>query len=131
MPAPYSSPLAASLAEDVLERLLRYTRIDTQSARERTQSPSTPGQLDLARLLVDELNAIGLEDVELAGQLGQRGGRLALDVCPVRRPRRLEPPGVEVVAQIGRRAELPPVLVDDPVRGEQLAEPRLAHPRPA
>ncbi len=65
MPAPYSSPLAASLAEDVLERLVRYARIDTQSARERTQSPSTPGQLDLARLLVDELRAAGLQDVEL------------------------------------------------------------------
>jgi tripeptide aminopeptidase len=65
MPAPYSSPLAESLADDVLERLVRYARIDTQSARDRTQSPSTPGQLDLARLLADELREIGLDDVEL------------------------------------------------------------------
>ena len=58
----YSSPLALSLAEDVLERLLRYARVDTQSAAPRKQSPSTPGQLDLARLLIDELNGLGLHD---------------------------------------------------------------------
>jgi tripeptide aminopeptidase len=58
----YSSPLALSLAEDVLERLLRYARVDTQSTAPREQSPSTPGQLDLARLLIDELNGLGLHD---------------------------------------------------------------------
>jgi tripeptide aminopeptidase len=61
----FTSTLAESLAPDLLERFLRYVRIDTQSARERTQSPSTPGQLDLARLLVEELQAIGLEDAAL------------------------------------------------------------------
>jgi tripeptide aminopeptidase len=49
----------------VLERFLRYVRIDTQSERDRKQSPSTPGQLDLARVLVDELLAIGLTDAAL------------------------------------------------------------------
>src|SRR3954452_21417466 len=63
----YTSPLAESLAEELLDRFLRYVRIDTQSARERTQSPSTPGQLDLSRLLVEELQAIGLQDVALDG----------------------------------------------------------------
>jgi tripeptide aminopeptidase len=58
----YTSPLAEQLAPDVLERFLRYVRIDTQSARDRTQSPSTPGQLELARLLVEELKAAGLPD---------------------------------------------------------------------
>ena len=62
---PYTSDLAEALGADVLERFLRYVRIDTQSTRERTQSPSTPGQLDLARLLVDELEAIGLQDAAL------------------------------------------------------------------
>jgi tripeptide aminopeptidase len=60
--APYTSDLAAALAPDVLERLLRYVRIDTQSDREHAQSPSTPGQLELARLLVQELQGIGLAD---------------------------------------------------------------------
>jgi tripeptide aminopeptidase len=63
--APFTSPLAESLADDVLDRFLRYARVDTQSARDRNGSPSTPGQLDLSRMLVDELLAIGLEDASL------------------------------------------------------------------
>src|SRR5215210_3387578 len=65
MAASYSSPLAQALSEDVLERFVRYARVDTQSERGRTQSPSTPGQLDLARILVSELEAIGAQDVTL------------------------------------------------------------------
>src|SRR3954470_18794061 len=61
----YTSPLAESLAEDLLDRFLRYVRIDTQSARDRTQSPSTPGQLDLSRMLLEELLEIGLTDAAL------------------------------------------------------------------
>src|SRR3954453_17422022 len=61
----YTSSLAESLAEDLLDRFLRYVRIDTQSARDRTQSPSTPGQLDLSGMLVDELLEIGLTDAAL------------------------------------------------------------------
>ena len=63
--SPYTSDLAQSLADDVLERFVRYAQIDTQSRRDRERSPSTPGQLVLARLLVDELRAAGLEDAEL------------------------------------------------------------------
>ncbi len=64
--APYSSPLAASLADDVLARLDRYARIDTQAGRgPRAQSPSTPGQLDLSRMLLAELLEIGLTDASL------------------------------------------------------------------
>src|SRR5262245_18332351 len=63
--APYTSALAEELAPDVLDRFLRYVRIDTRSQRDRISSPSTPGQLDLARLLVGELKAIGLTDAEL------------------------------------------------------------------
>jgi tripeptide aminopeptidase len=61
----YTSALAETLAPDVLERFVRYARVDTQSARDTGRSPSTPGQFDLARLLVAELEAIGLEDVAL------------------------------------------------------------------
>ena len=60
--APYSSELAAALAPAVVERLQRYVRIDTQSDRAHAQSPSTPGQLELGRLLVGELRQIGLAD---------------------------------------------------------------------
>src|SRR5918994_155634 len=65
MTAPYTSELAEALADDVLDRLLRYVRIDTQSDPAHTQSPSTPGQLDLARLLVEELQGIGLDDAAI------------------------------------------------------------------
>ncbi len=65
MSAPYSSPLAAALAPNLLERFVRYVEIDTQSSRERERSPSTPGQLELGRLLVAELGQIGLTDAAL------------------------------------------------------------------
>ena len=65
MPAIYTSELAETLGPDLLERFLRYVRIDTQSRRQRTSSPSTPGQLDLARVLVDELDQAGLSDASL------------------------------------------------------------------
>jgi tripeptide aminopeptidase len=59
---PYTSALAEGLAPDLLARFDRYVRIDTQAARDRTQCPSTPGQLELAALLAQELGAIGLAD---------------------------------------------------------------------
>ena len=65
MAAPYTSPLAQDLAEGLLERFLRYVRVDTQSARGREGTPSTPGQLDLSRMLVGELEALGLADAAL------------------------------------------------------------------
>jgi tripeptide aminopeptidase len=61
----FSSPLARELAPALLEGFERYVRIDTQSQRDRTQSPSTPGQLDLAKVLVEDLRAAGCEDVAL------------------------------------------------------------------
>ena len=62
---PYTSTLAETLASDLLERFLRYVRVDTQSARDRTQSPSTAGQLELGRMLVAELREIGLADAAI------------------------------------------------------------------
>jgi tripeptide aminopeptidase len=53
------------MAADLLERFTRYVQVDTQSRVDRVRSPSTPGQLDLARMLADELQAIGLTDAEL------------------------------------------------------------------
>jgi tripeptide aminopeptidase len=65
MTASYTSALAETLAADVLRRFERYVQIDTQSSRDRERSPSTPGQLDLARVLVQELTEAGLDDAEL------------------------------------------------------------------
>jgi tripeptide aminopeptidase len=65
MSATFTSELAERLADDLLRRFERYVRIDTQSTRERAQSPSTPGQLDLGRVLVEELIEAGLDDAAL------------------------------------------------------------------
>ena len=49
----------------VTERFLRYVKIDTQSDASSTTFPSTEKQKNLARLLVDELKAMGIQEVEL------------------------------------------------------------------
>jgi tripeptide aminopeptidase len=62
---PPETTLAAQLAEDAAERFLRYVRIDTQSDEDSETYPSTAGQLDLLRLLRDELEAVGLTDASI------------------------------------------------------------------
>jgi tripeptide aminopeptidase len=57
--------LAAQLQEDVLERFLRYVRIDTTSDQDSETYPSTAKQGDLGEVLERELREIGLEDVQL------------------------------------------------------------------
>src|SRR5438067_1467902 len=62
---PTETTLAPQLAEDAAERLLRYVRIDTRSDEESETYPSTAGQLDLLRLLRDELEELGLAEVTM------------------------------------------------------------------
>ena len=49
----------------LLDRFLRYVRIDTQSDASSPTQPSTEKQKDLGRLLVRELRELGLADAEL------------------------------------------------------------------
>ncbi|MBW2733801.1 MAG: peptidase T [Deltaproteobacteria bacterium] len=49
----------------VVQRFLRYVAIDTQASEESESYPSSAKQLDLSRLLVDELHALGVVDAEL------------------------------------------------------------------
>ena len=51
----------------LLPRFLNYVRYDTESGRHAEDTPSTPGQWELARALRDELLALGLEDVRVTG----------------------------------------------------------------
>jgi tripeptide aminopeptidase len=46
----------------LLQRFLRYVRIDTTARDDTDDYPSSPGQIELGRLLVGELQAIGLSD---------------------------------------------------------------------
>ncbi len=71
MSPPYGSELAAELADDALARLIRYARVDTQADDTSPDRPSTAKQLDLSRLLAEELRQLGVEDIDLteAGHL--------------------------------------------------------------
>ncbi len=51
--------------EKLLERFLRYVKIDSQSDPESDKTPSTDKQWKIARLLRDELEAMGMQEVEL------------------------------------------------------------------
>lgn len=53
------------MREKVLSRFLNYVSIDTQSDPNSSSSPSTQKQFDLAKVLVKELEEIGLEDITL------------------------------------------------------------------
>ena len=48
-----------------VERFIRYARIDTQSDHHSGTHPSTPKQMNLARLLADELKELGLTEIEI------------------------------------------------------------------
>ena len=48
----------------LLDRFLRYVRIDTTAREGADGYPSSPGQLDLGRMLVKELRELGLTDAE-------------------------------------------------------------------
>src|SRR5690606_33764217 len=49
----------------VAERFMRYVQIDTQSDPNSATFPSTAKQLNLSKMLVEELTALGAKDVEL------------------------------------------------------------------
>jgi tripeptide aminopeptidase len=48
----------------LLDRFCRYCKIDTQADEAAGKYPSSPGQLELGRLLLDELRELGLKDAE-------------------------------------------------------------------
>ena len=52
--------------EAVLDRFLRYVKIDTQSAEDQPTTPSTRKQLNLANLLAKELTALGAQNVRVS-----------------------------------------------------------------
>ncbi|HJU56849.1 MAG TPA: peptidase T, partial [Pyrinomonadaceae bacterium] len=53
-------------AESVMDRFMRYVKIDTQSQEDQNKVPSTDKQLVLAKLLAEELKALGAENVRLS-----------------------------------------------------------------
>jgi tripeptide aminopeptidase len=53
------------MKEKLLERFLRYIKVDTQSDPASNTFPSTEKQFDLARMLVEELKELGLTDAHV------------------------------------------------------------------
>ncbi len=115
--APFTSELAERLSEDVLQRFLRYVRIDTQAADESTTYPSTAKQLDLSRLLVEELRESGLTDAGLT----EHGYVLAT------LPGTVDRPVVGLIAHVDTTPETPgagvtPIVHED-YRGDPIVLP--------
>ena len=51
---------------DVIERFMRYVQVDSQSDPDNeAETPSTPAQHDMARMLGDELRSLGCTDIEV------------------------------------------------------------------
>ena len=51
--------------EELLERFIRYVKVNTMSSEDGTTTPSTMEQFDLAMMLKDELIELGLEDANV------------------------------------------------------------------
>ncbi|MCP4440706.1 MAG: peptidase T [Aureispira sp.] len=53
------------MKEQILERFLRYVKVDTESVFGVDKIPSTDKQFDLSNQIVEELKRIGMQDVEI------------------------------------------------------------------
>ena len=75
-----------NLQEKLLARFLRYAAVTTQSKPESTVIPSTPGQWELARMLMEDIAALGVQDVSIdehAVVVGRLPARLPAGHAPV------------------------------------------------
>jgi tripeptide aminopeptidase len=114
----------------LVERFLRYVKIDTQSDEESRDCPSSAKQLDLARLLVEELREIGLAEVnvddkgyvtaELPGNAAGRIGLCAhLDTAPAFN-------GADVKPRLHQRYDGTPIRLENGVVIDPADCPELA-----
>ncbi|KYD16400.1 peptidase T [Saccharococcus caldoxylosilyticus] len=53
------------MKQEIIERFTKYVKVNTQSDPNSDTCPSTPGQLELGNMLVEELKAIGMKDVTM------------------------------------------------------------------
>ncbi len=60
-----SVTLSDDLRQQLLDRFLRYVRIDTRSDENSKSSPTTENQKNLSRILADELAALGCDDAAM------------------------------------------------------------------
>lgn len=50
---------------NIVDRFIKYAKIDTQSDENNSETPSTKKQFDLARIVEQEMREMGLEDISL------------------------------------------------------------------
>jgi tripeptide aminopeptidase len=81
----------------LLDRFCRYVRIDTQADEKATTYPSSVGQLELGRLLVEDLRALGLRDA------AQDGHGIVMATVPATLPR--EAPTMAWIAHVDTSPE--------------------------
>ncbi|WP_416827968.1 peptidase T [Ectobacillus polymachus] len=53
------------MKNEIIERFTSYVKVDTQSNENNDTCPSTPGQLTLLNMLVEELTSIGMQEVTI------------------------------------------------------------------
>lgn len=53
------------MTENLIERFVKYTKIDTTADPESKTTPSTPGQLELAKIVEKDLLDAGVDDLEM------------------------------------------------------------------
>ncbi|HJX71688.1 MAG TPA: hypothetical protein VJ346_07045, partial [Bacteroidales bacterium] len=53
------------MMKKLVERFIKYVKINTQSDEDVKHTPSTEGQLVLAKMLAEELKNIGLDEIKL------------------------------------------------------------------
>ena len=83
----------------VLDRFLRYVQIDTRADESSQACPTTPGQLEMQRVLAGELRDIGLEDVTIDGN-----GYLMATIPPSRGHE--AEPGIGFIAHVDTSPEM-------------------------
>ena len=49
---------------DAVKRFFKYIAVDTKSNEDNPECPSTKGQLELGKMLVEELQSLGVADAE-------------------------------------------------------------------
>ena len=106
------------MSSEVLERFLRYVRINTQSQEGvEDRYPSTEGQWDLLRLLKEELMDMGMKEVEL-----DKYGYVTATL-PSNLPEGKNPPVIGFIAHVDTSPEAPgegvnPIIHHDYQGGE-------------
>jgi tripeptide aminopeptidase len=91
-------PKNSSIADSVRNRFLRYVVIDTQSRDGAETTPSAQKELDLARLLVQELHALGVSNAEV-DVFGYVYASIPSNV-PLNQPARAKVPPIGLIAHL-------------------------------